>query len=71
MEINITISCDDDLQDIKTHLSVIRETIVKAYKEAETKGWYRDRELSDSNCYGEYTISMKFEKGDLEEQIKD
>lgn len=70
MKINIIIDCEDNLQDVKTHLSVVREQVIKTMKEADAKGWYRDRELSDSNCYGEHTISMKFEKGDLEEQIQ-
>lgn len=69
MKINITIDCEDNLQDVKTHLSVVREQVVKAMKEADAKGWYRDRELSDSNCYGEHTISMKWESNSLPDQF--
>lgn len=61
MEILIKINCDDDLQDVKTHLSVIREQIIKAVKKSIDKFDLDPVNLSDNNCYGSHDIDIKFE----------
>lgn len=62
MKITIEINCDDDLQDVKTHLSVCRDQITKAIKMAETESCLNIIELSDNNCYGDHSIKIEFAK---------
>lgn len=66
MKITIIIECEENLQDVKTHLSVVRQQILSRLKNDSLNPTGENSiEISDSNCYGNHEIKIEIEDAAL------